>query len=352
MRFTKDQLEVLGKFVYDSTEVMVTVNTSLDKVVQLATELNVTSKRISQWITNKKRILKPDLFKRAGFQACGLQGLPYELNVPANAKPRRSRKRGSPDAHSPININASVNQTDDSIRCMMANTLNFKDAGMPNLEQEKTEDSSISELWEPYNAAPPLKKMKMENLPSDGNIAEQFRDTQNVDGSLIKSEAGGGEMMESFQSAIEDDFPMPFMRVNPSGEVNTPLYSPSNNFNSMAKSNPPQDIVSFDEATTEVPNTVLYPSFLGGLHNSNPSSAPETPLPRVQPKLEIRTPLGRPPPCVAGVEEPMDFGFLHQLSCKTEPSSLLQRSKPRSKSRGIPAARAKSAAGGGRKKVH
>jgi len=67
---------------------------------------------------------------------------------------------------------------------------------------------------------------------------------------------------------------------------------------------------------------MLFPSFLTGL----PANSPNTPKPPslcVQPKLEVQTPLGRPPPCVGGIDEPVAYGFAQKPIFKTEPIKRL-----------------------------
>jgi len=144
---------VLWKYLYNATEVTVAVNTPRAEVVELASELNVTSKRVVQWITNRKRNLKPDLFRKATFEACGVSGL----------LPRRSRKRTYPSE--PKQVRLKPYRADESFRGL-PKQLNFNDTELPNLEPENSVESSLNELWTPCNAAPLAKKIKTEKQNS------------------------------------------------------------------------------------------------------------------------------------------------------------------------------------------
>jgi len=311
--FTKQQGEVLGKFLYDSTEVTVVVNTPRDKVAELAAELNVTSKRIMQWITNRKRGLKPELFKNAAFQACGIPGVVGEFLTPGISKPKKSRKRECPGAPKrPVRFKPRLNRSE-----AVPKLLSFKDTGFSNLEPENTEETCFDELlWRPSNDEPPIKKIKREP-PSLAITATEKSANRTEENSVIKQEGLG----------IGDVLPIGLVSAKSQGGVENSLYSPLN-FDSFVKNNSPLSTIAYDEASKSLPNAVLFPSFLRGLPSNNPNT-PKTPLSSIQPKLEIKKPFGRPPPCVGGADEPYTVGFVQQPSFKKEPSIKLPKTKKR-----------------------
>jgi len=154
---------------------------------------------------------------------------------------------------------------------------------------------------------------------------------------LVKSENGGvGEIIDDFHRSVSygDEFPMSLMRVDSPVGLSKPLFSSNIPFDSVVNTNSHMDICSFDEASTDS-SAVLFPSFLSGLPSNTPHT-PKTPLSCIQPKLELKTPLGRPPPCVGGIDDQPDFGYIQQPSIKKETSRLLTKNK----SRGNPVIRA------------
>jgi len=338
LRFTKEQSDVLGKFLYDSTEVQVVVKAPRDKVAQLAIELNVTSKRIMQWIGNRKRSLKPELFRKAAFEACGIPGLTGELLTPAITKPKKSMLECPGAPKRPMRVHR-INRSD-----AVPTLLNFKDTGLPTLEPDNTEETSLDELWQPFNGEPPAKKIKTEHLSSAASTTEQYNEPSNEKNNLVKHEGGGtGDMTNDFQSTIGDGFPMELVSAESAAGMENSAFSPGMNFDYFVKNHSPLSTVGHGESSKGLPNSVLFPSFLSGL----PSNEPNTPkTPSMHPKLEIKRPFGRPPPCVGGVDEPSVLGFVQQPSFKKEPSKKL----PRSKKRGNPVAR--STAKKARKKLN
>lgn len=327
--FTREQSEVLGKFLYDSTEVTVVVNTPRDKVLELAAELNVTSKRIMQWITNRKRGLKPELFIKAAFQACGIPGIRGEFLTPGISKPKKSRKRECPGAPKrPVRYKPRINRSD-----AVPKLLNFKETGFSNLRRENTEETSVDELYQPYDGEPPIKKIKREPQPSAASTTEKSDNPSSEGNGMIKQEGLGiGDITDFFQSFPGDELPISLVKAESQGGVQNSLYSPLN-FDSFVKNNTPLSSGGYDEAGKRLPNAVLFPSFLRGLPSNTPNT-PKTPLSSMQPKLEIKKPFGRPPPCVGGVDEPSTFGFVQPTSVKKEPSKI-----PNTKKRGNPLAR-------------
>jgi len=319
MRFTQEQTDALWKFLYDSTEVTVAINTPRGKITELATELNVTSKRIGQWITNRKRTFKPDLFKKVTFQACGIPGLQGGVRTPAVPKPRRRKKR---NGHNAVKAERG-----------MPKLLNFNDSGMPILEPQNTAESSLHELWQPCNGEPPAKKIKTENPPLAASSTWQYEKYPSQPNTTVKSEMKG-KVTDDFRRS---GFSMGLTTVEPSGGLQTPLIPESVPFNSGVVSNSAMDIRGFAGSSIQVPSALLFPSFLRGLPSATPNT-PKTPLP------SFKAPLNRPPPFVGAADETRDFGFVQQKSVKREPGTVLPKTKPKAS----PAIRA--ATGSSRKK--
>jgi len=326
LRFTKEQSDLLGKLLYDSTEVTVVVNTSQDKVEALAIELNATSKRVKKWIANRKRWLKPELFKQAAFQACGIPGLTGELLNPTSVKPKKSRKRECPGAPKRSVRFKPIDRSDT-----VPKLLNFKDAGLPNLESETIEEMSLDDMWEPNNGEPSAKRIKTENHSSIGETEQQYDASEK--NSQIKQEG----------CRTGDGFRMDLMDTESLRGIENPFFSTEMNFDSI-NNNSPLDFGEHDESSKGLPNAVLFPTFLRGLPSNEPST-PKTPLSSMKPKLEIKRPFGRPPPCVGGVDEPTTLGYVQQSSFIKQPSKKL----PRIKKSGNPGPRA--AAKSGRQKL-
>jgi len=307
MRFTREQRDALGKFLYESTEVTVAVNTPRDKVLELATELNVTSKRIAQWINNQKRVLKPELFRRAAFQATGILEITSDPRIKHVTKPRESMKRECPSIlERSRRYKAQIKKPDMTFK------LNFEEAEMPNLEPGNTEETSFHEASKPCNAERPTKKIKIESQSSNNSFSEWY------DPKLLES--SGIEKING--SKAEDGFNPKLMNVDYPRGLETQLLSPGNLLDSIAKNSTLSNPGNLAEICATMPGTMLFPSFLTGL----PANSPNTPKPPslcVQPKLEVQTPLGRPPPCVGGIDEPVAYGFAQKPIFKTEPIKRL-----------------------------
>jgi len=335
MRFTREQRGALGKFLYESTEVTVTVNTPRDKVVELATELNVTSKRIAQWINNQKRVLKPELFRIAAFQASGILDITSDPKIKRVTKPRESMKRERPAvSERPLRSKAQINKPDTTF---MTKLLNFEEAEMPNVVPENKEETSFQKERKPCDAEHPTKKIKIESQSSINSFSEWY-DSKLVSGGIEKMNNGS-------HSKAEESFNAKLMNVDYPGGLETPLLSQGNLLDSIAKSSTLSNPGNFAEISAAIPGTMLFPSFLTGLP-ANSQSTPTTPYSSVIPKLEVQTPLGRPPPCVGGIDEPVAFGFVQQPTFKTETSKRL----PYKKKRGNPVIRSNSK--GGRRKFN
>lgn len=319
LRFTKEQSDLLGKLLYDSTKVTVVVNTSQDKVEELAIELNATPKRVKKWIANRKRWLKPELFKQAAFKACGIPGPTGESSIPAGSKPKITRKRECPGAPKRSVRFKPINRSD-----AVPKLLNFQDTGLPNLESETIEEMSLDDMWEPSNGEPSAKRIKTENQSSIGETAQQYDAIGK--NSLIKQEG---------YSRTGDGFRMDMMDAESLEGIENSIFSTGMNFESIVNNNPPLSVGEHDESSKGLPNAVLFPTFLRGLPSNEPST-PKTPLSSIKPKLEIKRPFGRPPPCVGGVDEPTTLGYVQQSSFIKQPSKKL----PRIKKNGNPGPRA------------
>jgi len=317
LRFTKEQSDLLGKLLYDSTKVTVVVTTSQDKVEELAIQLNATPKRVKKWIANRKRWLKPEVFKQAAFKACGIPGTSESL-VPASFKPKMSRKRDCPGAPKRSVRFKPINRLD-----VVPKLLNFKDTLLPNLESETIEEMSLDDMWEPSNGEPSAKRIKTENQSSVGETAQQY--DANVKNSLIKQ--------EGYRTG--DSLRMDFMDAESLEGIENSIFSTGMNFESIVNNNSTLSVGEHVESSKGLPNAVLFPTFLRGLPCNEPST-PKTPLSTMKPKLEIKRPFGRPPPCVGGVDEPTTLGYVQQSSFIKQPSKKL----PRIKKSGNPGSRA------------
>jgi len=306
-KLTTKQRDILGRFLYDSTEVTLVVNTSNDKVKDLANELNVTTKRIKKWIENRKRTLKSELFKQGGFQACKIPGLTGD---PARSKVKKSRKRACPRTQKrSVRFNAT-----DGLDAL-PEPLNFEDTKLPNLESKTTEKMSLVDVWEPSNGEPSPKRIKTENLSSIG-VTTKYYDASE-ENSLITQE--GHRTVRGFQMDLLDGAS--------TGGIEHAISLPDLNIDSFVNSNAPLSTAENDESAEGLSNDVLFPSFLRGLPGTEPST-PKTPLASMTPTLKIERPFGRPPPCVVTRDEVSTLEYVQQSSFIKQPTNnMLIRAK-------------------------
>jgi len=203
---------------------------------------------------------------------------------------------------------------------------------MPNLEPENSEETSSHEAGKPFHDEPPAKKIKIESQSSINSSWEWY--DPKLESSGIEKITNGSHRK------AEDVCNAKLMNRNYPGELQTPLLPTGNLFDSIAKSSKLHNSGNMAEVSAVLPGAMLFPSFLTGLP-INPLNTPSTPLLKVQPKLEVQTPLGRPPPCVAGIDEPVTVCFAQKPIFKAEPSKVLpykmkrENSVIRSNSKGV-----------------